>query len=230
MPLVAWNDTLALFSTCLPPGASCPGATDLCRSYCYARRGKMRLATVLAGHEENLRRTHESLHDGPLGFARMMTEAVLDKGAAVVRIHSAGDFISPEHIIGWGLTVAAMRQEPYFDGFRAFAYTRVWRLDRRWTQAMVRAVDIADGGLLLWASSDAETGEPDWPLVANVSDKALRGKSRAGIASMAGTVLKPNCKKQTEHLNCAKCRLCFAPHLLKPTRQDGLRHVVFLQH
>lgn len=88
------KDRIKTFS--LPPIKSCPFAGE-CKLYCYARKGRYNLPSVGRALNERLKLTRNL----PRFFIRMDSEISRLKSTKYIRIHSAGDFYSPEYMRVW---------------------------------------------------------------------------------------------------------------------------------
>lgn len=133
----------------LPAVATCPGATAACRSACYARRGRFHGTAVKRLLAANLAAARRLLAAGRL--APVLTAAVDRAGAAVVRVHAAGDLFSVAYARAW-LAVAAARP-----GVRFYLYTRSWR--RRPFGPVLRDL-AALPNVRLFYSIDRDSGVP----------------------------------------------------------------------
>jgi len=90
---------------------SCTFATELCKLYCYAKKGNFRYEHVRTVHEENYQ---ETLKDS---FVEDMIKQ-LSKNERFFRIHVKGDFYSLEYFNKW---VQIAERVPYIT---FMAYTR----------------------------------------------------------------------------------------------------------
>ena len=89
------------------PGDTCPGASDLCASICYAKRPYRRYSQTRAQWDANA-----SVTDIP----------TLPLGPATIRLHVSGDFDTAEYVLAWYF---ALRARP---DVLAWTYTRSWRV------------------------------------------------------------------------------------------------------
>jgi hypothetical protein len=235
MSLLTINKSLGgIWTLNLPAILSCPGSTESCRSICYGCKGNFRYEHVRKAHVRNLRELQEELDAGGTdGLARRLTRELLMAGAGPVRIHSSGDFFCIEYLLALALAIRAIREDFGVD-LVCYAYSRTWRLGRKWIDAWVEAVEIGDGGLWIWASTDAETGDPwekvGWPLCADI----------CGVTPGVGDEMN-NCLKQILHVpnqrnvpperGCHGCRRCFHMNsLVKSEGTDLPLRVAFLRH
>lgn len=119
----------------------CPQA-GACVKFCYARNGTFNFPAVKAAHVRNLERVTDDLNGwmrdmlNELSGRRFRPTAVprlpdlsrahlsrevadlLDAGAAAVRVHDSGDFLSDEYLLAW-LTIASLTPSVLF-----YAYTK----------------------------------------------------------------------------------------------------------
>lgn len=138
------NWTLPAWVARLPSGEAvnvCPQA-GACVKFCYARNGTYNFPVVKAAHARNLDLVVNHLNEWttqmaneltarrfrPTGEARLPdlprehlsseVTALLDSGAACVRIHDSGDFLSEAYLRAW-MTIAALTPDVLF-----YAYTK----------------------------------------------------------------------------------------------------------
>lgn len=146
-----WNWTLPAWVVRTSSGKAvnvCPQA-GACIKVCYARNGTYNFPAVKAAHVRNLERVIDDLNGWlvdmlnelarrkfrPTGEPRLpslprdhLTVEVtdlLDRGAACVRIHDAGDFLSEEYLLAW-LAVASHTPDVLF-----YCYTKEVALLKR---------------------------------------------------------------------------------------------------
>jgi hypothetical protein len=148
-----WNWTLPAWVTRLPDGTAvnvCPQA-GACVKVCYAKNGTYNFPAVKAAHVRNLEWVVRDLGGWAAALMNELAErrfqptgtprlpeldrshltpevaALLDSGAAAVRIHDSGDFLSEEYLLAW-LTIAQLTPGVLF-----YAYTKEVELLRRAT-------------------------------------------------------------------------------------------------
>lgn len=146
-----WNWTLPAWVVRTSSGKAvnvCPQA-GACVKVCYARNGTYNFPTVKAAHLRNLERVTDDLNGWvtdmldelgrkkfrPTGEARLpdmprdhlspTVAALLDSGAACVRIHDSGDFLSEEYLLAW-LAIASHTPDVLF-----YCYTKEVALFKR---------------------------------------------------------------------------------------------------
>jgi hypothetical protein len=196
---------IAIFN--LPRVGTCPGATELCISKCYAKAFK-RFPSATDAHAKRF-----ELSKDP-HFAERVIEEIQGEKHRVVRIHSVGDFYSAGYTRAW-IKIAKACPETVF-----FAYTRSWRVARvlRALQDLRRLPNVQ-----LWWSQDKETGQPPEGLVAymaiadddippDLPDLFFRTSRKTLQLNVLGVAV---CPKENGHsgnkkLTCATCRLCFS--------------------
>lgn len=100
----------------LPPVDTCPGATSVCQSSCYARSGRYSFKAVQDKLAWNFEQAQQ--HD----FYERMIHEIKSQGVLVLRIHSAGDFFSQSYAEKWYII---MRKCPKV---RFYFYSRSWRV------------------------------------------------------------------------------------------------------
>jgi len=108
--------------------ASCPYATELCKSLCYAKIGRMALHSTRRG--KNFKETIQLIQQGLFveKFLELWDKTFkLPKNkfrkvyTGTLRIHDAGDFFNIQYILAW-IEIAKRLPEVKF-----WAYTRSWR-------------------------------------------------------------------------------------------------------
>ncbi len=112
-----WNWCLPAWAGRFPDGRTynaCPAA-GICAKVCYARAGSYRFSNVLARHQRNLAYV---LDDLPGWTEQMIAEIGRKRGAAIIRIHDAGDFFADPYTLAWREVMAAR------PGVRFYAYTK----------------------------------------------------------------------------------------------------------
>lgn len=134
-------------------GASCPGATELCESLCYAK------STLFSMHEAQYYVNWAYILLWPERFRKVWGEARLTD---VVRIHVGGDFFDPDYVNLWASIIRDR------DDIRFYAYTRSWqngkgRVRREFLGPLRELSGIPNMRLIL--SCDHETGIPPEDLI-----------------------------------------------------------------
>ncbi len=136
---------------------TCPGASTMCRTECYAKKGHFHYATVKNAHLRNYKFSTTS------GFTDWFISTLQSNFVRVLRIHVGGDFYSVDYTRKWQQIVKA-RPDIQF-----FGYTRSWRVDAILPEliALSRRPNMS-----LWWSIDRATGPAP----------AIRGIRRAYMA------------------------------------------------
>ena len=183
-----------VYTYSLPAGGhvsgSCPGSTNVCEEFCYAKR-----IGGIVGHiyAENLKR-------GAAGLPSLPDDATL------VRVHVSGDFYSVPYIRAW---VRNFEARPDVQGW---AYTRSWRVPELLpTLETLRALPNFE----LFASTDRETGPaPEGWRAAHIAEEF--GPNREQPARMheppgyEGTRRSLLCPEETDDTpDCETCKFCF---------------------
>lgn len=146
-----WNWTLPAWVARRSDGRAvnvCPQA-GACVKVCYARNGTYNFPSVKAAHVRNLERVLDDLNgwtadmlnelarrkfrptgeprlpDRPRDHLSPTVAALLDRGAACIRIHDAGDFLSEEYLLAW-LAIASHTPDVLF-----YCYTKEVGLFKR---------------------------------------------------------------------------------------------------
>lgn len=199
----------------------CPGATQACRASCYAMGWRFMDA---AGKRKgtSFKYSYLAHHD----IKRLEAVVMREIGQAVararrlrlplaVRIHEAGDFVSPAHIAMWGRVADA------YPGIIFWAYTRsdmacnitaaAVRLLADRPNVHVRAsFDPVPDGTVAGCTGSVKleqltrNGLPGAVVVGRARDGILTGPKR-----VEGAV---NCPEQLTHgeIGCADCGLCWS--------------------
>lgn len=129
----------------LPAITTCPGATDACRTACYAGTGHYSRSNVKDALALRLRESRKRR------FVENILASLEKTRQRVVRVHASGDFYSPEYASAW-VDIASEARDRIF-----FAYTRSWR-----EPAILEPLTMLAGlpNVRLWFSCDRETGRP----------------------------------------------------------------------
>lgn len=200
----------AIHTWSLPAGSEgcCPGASDVCRSVCYALKSRYLFTAVQERLAWNL---EQCLRDD---FVDRMVHEIRCKGVLVLRVHVAGDFFDEQYSRKW---LGIMRKAPKV---RYYWYTRSWRIEaiERVLREMAQLRQVRG-----WYSVDAETGVPasvppgiriaylqtepgEQPELADLVFRTRRvRKERQPL-----TVVCPHETPQgREETNCGNCRRCW---------------------
>jgi hypothetical protein len=168
----------------LPAGITCPGSSDWCRKFCYAKKGTMVFPTVKKAYEFNWA---ESKQDSFV--TKILYE--LDKSSIeLVRIHVAGDFYNTDYIDKWIKIIEGSIDKMFF------AATKSWR-DPKLIDSLEQLKYLPN--MSLKASTDDTTGAPPgrW--------------KEMGIekTTSKGTF----CGYQTKGIQCSECQACWDKNL-----------------
>lgn len=174
----------------LPAVASCPGASQWCLTRCYNADPREAIFPVHIWTESWAWFVHrrEEL------FAKILSQLRTATPPVGVRIHSSGDFYSPEYIDFWIRLATATPNIAYW------AYTRSWVLPKLLAPLEVlRKLD----NVQLFASCDNTMDEPPagWRRSVVIENDILPQSFRRGIDLV--------CPEQTDDApNCASCGYC----------------------
>jgi len=102
----------------LPAETTCPGATDLCKEYCYAKKAERVWPNVLPSREKNYKESKRFKQ-----FMWNLYSWLSLKQPIYFRIHESGDFYSQEYFNTW-CTIAYL-----FPEIKFLAYTQIYDLD-----------------------------------------------------------------------------------------------------
>lgn len=207
--------SIGVFS--LPRVGTCPGASELCISHCYAKRFN-RFPQLEARYRKQYEATKRDT------FVARIIEEIRDNDFTKVRIHVVGDFYSAEYTRKWE-SIAKQLPAVVF-----FAYTRSWR-DRKMLRFLERFRRLPN--VQLWWSADRETGQPPEGQVAYMAvddddepqfsaDLVFRVKRSTVRLTVANV---PVCPKErgtpsSDKVTCSRCRLCYSRALAAVTQTE----------
>ena len=184
----------------------CTTASDLCASFCYAKRGHYRYDNVQASLWANYDRTRES------GFVSSILDDIRKNAIDLLRMHASGEFYEPPYVRKW-IHIASRARRTLF-----FGYTRSWRKE----PFIQPLTDLAkQPNVRLWLSSDRETGPPPEMLHTRVAymqvgdddipqfpvDLVFRTKRKPTRKRVSGVLVCP-VENGTTKTTCQACRLC----------------------
>ena len=205
-----------IFAFNLPPITTCPGATEVCKSYCYANRTVTQYGAALVA-ALNVRYTASKLPD----FVKILSDEITaTHSIKTLRIHVSGDFYDAAYIRSWEKIIQA------FPSIVFYAYTRSWRVPKLltqlerlrrlpnmqlWYSTDVEASNAPEGHVCYMATSDADNAPDDAILAFRVKRKTLlkRSGSKAIVCPFENGV------KPKEPLSCSKCGICYNNALIK---------------
>lgn len=131
----------------LPSGTPevCVGMTPACQAYCYAIRYAQYRKVAKAKYQRNLELTRLS------DFANRMRYYIINEDIKVVRIHTGGEYYSPEYASQW------LRIIRWLPDVQFFSYTRSWQVP-----VIRRVIDQIAGlpNARIWYSCDRDSGVP----------------------------------------------------------------------
>lgn len=205
----------------IPAVKTCPQATELCKSRCYATKGYYCMPAVQNSLNRNWRNS----------LTTWFTKTAIDLLAKVknykyFRIHPSGDFYSPKYAYKWYDIIKA---SPHI---KFWVYTRSWR-DPKFTPIFKKMARLPN--LHMWFSCDAETGKPlvvpkrvrlaymmvndsDVPKYSPdlyFRDYPIRGNVRKHINN---TIVCPPENGASPGVHCDKCRICLSDDNTHRTR------------
>lgn len=170
----------------LPPVATCPGASDLCTTYCYNADPREDVFPI----EKWLNNWRLSLYQPDL-VERKIVESVRSAGGkSAFRIHSSGDFFSEEYVLLWERIISSLPDTDFW------TYTRSW-VKRSILRALERLRSLEN--VQVFASWD------------NTMPPPPQGWRRAIVITHEHEV-RPSgiiCPEQVGEVeDCAHCRYC----------------------
>jgi Gene product 88 len=175
----------------LPAVATCPGASEWCLRCCYNADDRADVFPV-----EEWRRNWSWLEsDAPCVRTRILAQLSQAKLPSAVRIHSSGDFYSPEYIRFWRSIVQAA------PGTSFWAYTRSWRKENLLS---ILEELRAEPNVQLFASWDETMPDPPsgWRVSVVIDPPDQQSVHQPSLV----------CPEQTGALpNCASCGYCIKP-------------------
>ena len=203
----------------LPSVDTCPGASALCKSVCYAARYEKRWKSTRRKYELNL---------ATFNVTDMVAEIKKVK-PKVVRIHVSGDFYSVEYAEQW-LEIVRSCPEVTF-----YAYTRSWAIGGKRDSILyvLSQMEDEDNCTILWSVDPSMVGaskvdvSPLFNGGANINRRVAlltpHGYSWGINASTGLLSWKPSkklrvvdCPEMTgKSDSCSTCQLCFHRTLRK---------------
>ncbi len=163
----------------LTPVVTCPGRTEWCHRFCYAKKGFVPLCYNIyrANHRISLSQD----------FAQIMVFSLRRLDAPpILRLHMSGDFYSIRYIKDW-ITVA--EQSPLW---QFYGFTHSWRR-RRLATHLIRLAALPN--VSLYASTDISSGPPP------------KGFKEAGVERCytGESIQCPSYKNKTTCFECGHC-------------------------
>ncbi len=196
---------------------TCPGATDACKTHCYAMKQFFKMSNVKRAHRRNWEATEES------DFASQMIDEIRQMELELLRVHVSGDFYDTGYVRKWIKIVRACPDVVFY------MYTRSWRRQRL-LPALI-SLSLADNCYMWWScdkDTHAEDGCPpevpglriaymqsehDEPiptyidLVFRVERDTIEKSSDGRLVCPAENGIKPK-------RHCEECRLCWSDSVI----------------
>ena len=173
--IIIWN---------LPAIDTCPGATEACKSYCYATKGHSKLHAGVAGNRNWEFSKKDYFVDAMIAFIDSRKEGY-------VRIHEAGDFYSAEYLDDW-LAIARDCDDKVF-----YAYTRSHDL-------FPTDMEIPDNLILRYSVDPATEHYPALPMAISYTGEGFAPSS---------TFVCPSEEQGKHVVNCkGPCTYCMQPN------------------
>lgn len=211
-----------VFGWSIPAILTCPGASDLCKSICYACKHRYHSRSV----KDSLA-TNYAISKKP-GFVERTIEEIQRRHIKTVRIHVAGDFYSAEYARKW---LKIIHRLP---GVTFTAYTRSWRVKEidKVLKTMGRAPNMH-----LWFSADRETGKPPvrkgvrvaWmavddndlpPAWAHLAFRDDRGEPMKWMNNKLVCPAENGVQTKVK-MTCDACRVCYRNKPVKQRQENG---------
>lgn len=101
----------------LPPLATCPGATEFCKRFCYGKSGRYAWRRTKITLSLNLAMSKQA------NFVEEIEKEITKSKATVFRIHVVGDFYDVRYVKKW-IEIA-----DDLPGVAFYGYTRSWRVE-----------------------------------------------------------------------------------------------------
>ena len=116
--------TIGIFN--LPHRVTCPGATEECKKYCYARKAEVQYKQVIPYRYRNLELSKQK------DFVERMCEEISHtRTMTAVRIHESGDFYNQAYVDKWAKiakTFPHIQFTFYTKSFHLFDFSELRRL------------------------------------------------------------------------------------------------------
>lgn len=217
-----------IYSWSITAGVSCTGKTSYCLKRCYAIKTAHRYMHARKRWDRNFEIAQRK------DFAQLLTAALAQLGANLMRIHVSGDFFSSKYLLAW---IEALEANPHI---KPFAFTRGWRDPK-----IMKAIRLAGTPAWLLASTDPETGY-DIPsgmkqadmVAAPVKDyrKAIKGLQKT-VENVCPQQLAKNPETHESSVTCRSCGRCIGFKISKDFAAGGsmfvpvaVKSVTFMEH
>lgn len=180
------------------PGVDCPHRTEWCGQRCYAGVLASRAAGGRFAGGHGVAPAYSWLaHHAPADLADRLIREVMAAGVDVVRIHDAGDFVSPAHV--WAYHAAALATPNTV----WFGFTRAWRdASPEWRDALAALAALPNVRLRASgdpeASPSAEDAAPFWGRAVVMPKGAVRPEGAFTCLEQVGKAA-----------SCADCGACW---------------------
>ncbi len=169
----------------LPAVQTCPGRTDNCEKYCYAKKAEMCYKQVLPSRRRNYEDTKKK------SFVKKATEKISKIKSEYIRIHESGDFYSQEYLNKW-IKICNKFPEKKF-----LIYTQMYDLD--WS-------NLPDNTVRYWTIWPDSKGVPETGLKAYVIDD---GKNKIGNHKDDVSKIRECTKGKGNSIKCNDCMWCY---------------------
>lgn len=191
---------------------TCPGASEACKSICYATSGFYNMPSVQAFYERNLKLARS------MKFVDKILEEIQKRQIRLMRIHASGDFETPAYASKWLEIITRSKHT------RFFAYTRSWReeairpilwdMSRRSNMSLLLSCDHETGAPPRWhkvriaymATSDDDS--PKFPVDLVFRDQTQTPMIREPLSGALVCPVEQGVERSVK-ITCEKCRLCF---------------------
>lgn len=203
-----------MWSWNLPNWKTCPGRTEWCSKFCYGDRGRMGM-TKKAAEKEGTVEEQSAYRNWQFSRSKDfvpymisdLREIAKNNDNPVMRIHSTGDFYSPEYVRKWADIISNLPQ------WKFYVYTRTWQnklKDNVNHNEMMRELEnlrnVKTKNVAVLASTDPYTGPPP------------AGWKESGVGGMwtnektICTVLGKDIGMQSKYDTCRQCGRCADPN------------------
>lgn len=202
----------AVYTWSLPAVLTCPGATDICLSVCYARMLMRLRENVRAAWFRCLALTRHPM------FAEALRIALSILPAGQIRIHVSGDFYSARYFLAWS---RAVELNPHL---APFAFTRSWRVP-----SVMAAIDMVRPRWLLASIDSAADTAPSWMRTATIAESTTEHAVKAKKIKPP----KDSCPAQLPTaipVHCDSCGKCAALNPRAGFIPITPSNVIFLLH
>ena len=181
-PYVSRGNTMMKIPTfSLPAVVTCPGSTQHCIKYCYAKKAEKQYPSVIKSRTRNLKETQKD------SFVKHIDDIIKRRKLKYFRIHESGDFYNQGYLDKWILI--ALRNP----NVKFLAYTQMYNLDYSY---------VPENITIYFSVWDDSKGVPKDGLKAYVTDDG-NGKIHNN-----GQVCGYVCRK-TRSNGCDTCLYCF---------------------